>query len=156
MQLVPLSFLSKHIKNHCDIAILSHYVMWSTEYWHIEYPNLSLKTYSTKPYFIQRWMRQRLTINDQGFYNICWKSLSKTMISTMNPINKELRNFLLISLFSTICFSKTLVVVICWIDCIQQWIRQRIRYWHTKKSWTKSEAKGIMALHQFPAKNLMI
>ena len=29
------------------------------KYWHIEYPNLSLKRYSTKPYFIQQWMQQR-------------------------------------------------------------------------------------------------
>ena len=149
MQLVPLSFLSKHIKNHCDTAILSHYVMWSTD---------RVSKFVTQNLFNKAlfYVTKIETIIDQGFYKICWKSLSKTMISTMNPIDKELRNFLLISLFSTICFSKTLVVVICWIDCIQQWIRQRIRYWHTKKSWTKSEAKGIMALHQFPAKNLMI
>ena len=106
--LFPSVFLSKHIKNHCDTAILSHYVMWSTD----RVSKFVSQNLFNKALF---YVTKIETIIDQGFYKICWKSLSKTMISTMNPIDKELRNFLLISLFSTICFSKTLVVIICWI-----------------------------------------
>ena len=100
------------------------------------------------------------TINDQGFYKVWWKSLSKTMISTMNSTNND-KEFLKeifcwFHCFQQFVFQKPLLSLFVGFNCIQQWIRQRILYWHTKKSWTKSEAKGIMVLHQFPAKNLMI
>ena len=38
------------------------------------------------------------TINDKGSYKICWKSLLKTMKSTMNPTNND-KEFLKESFF---------------------------------------------------------
>ena len=54
------------------------------------------------------------TINDKGSYKICWKSLLKTVKSTMNPtsndkefIKKNLLDSFLISLFATIIFNSS-------------------------------------------------
>ena len=54
------------------------------------------------------------TINDKEFYKICWKSLLKTVKSTMNPtsndkefVKKNLLDSFLISLFATIIFNSS-------------------------------------------------